>query len=155
MDTLKGIFKKYEEVIAYLFWGVLTTFVSWGSYSIFVLIFVGVMQKVFIANVLSWITAVLFAFVTNKICVFHSNHWNFKVVSIELSKFISARLFTGVFEIFGVPLLVKIGLNQTIFGIDGMVAKILVSVLVVILNYFFSKLFIFKPSNKEDERNLS
>lgn len=62
----------------------------------------------------------------------------------EFGKFFSARAATGIMEIAAVPFLVGIGLNQTIFGIEGMVAKVLVSVLVVLLNYVFGKLFVFK-----------
>lgn len=99
---------------------------------------------IFIANVLAWVLAVIFAYVTNKLFVFESYSWNPKFVLRELALFVSARLATGVLEIFGVPFLADLGLNQTIFGIDGMVSKIIVSVLVVILNYVFSKIFIFK-----------
>lgn len=144
MNTIRTYLKKYQEVIAYLFWGVLTTFVSWSSYSIFVLLFQNLQHKITISNVLSWIFAVIFAFVTNKVWVFHSKCWKWNYVVLEFGKFVSARVVTGIFEIVGVPFLVTMGLNQTILGIDGMVAKIFVSVLVVILNYIFSKLFIFK-----------
>lgn len=150
-----NLLKKYQEIISYLFWGVMTTIVSWGSYSIFALLFqkqetvkdvldLNMSLTVLIANVLSWLCAFLFAYVTNKLWVFHSKSWNLKVVLPEFGKFFSARALTGIFEIIAVPFLVGIGLNQTIFGIEGMVAKILVSVLVVLLNYVFSKVFIFK-----------
>lgn len=149
------LIKKYHEIISYLFWGVMTTVVSWGTYSIFALLFQGMESDidlfdlkmslvVLIANVLSWVLAILFAFVTNKIWVFQSKSWNRQIVLPEFGKFVSARAVTGVLEIVLVPLLVGIGLNQTILGIEGMAAKVIVSVLVVVLNYIFSKLFIFK-----------
>lgn len=103
---------------------------------------------VFLANVLAWVLSVIFAYITNKIFVFESYCWRPKFVVKELALFISARLATGFLEIFGVPFLVSIGLNQTIFGFDGMVSKVAVSVLVIILNYVFSKLFIFKKDNE-------
>lgn len=148
MKHILNLMKKYQEIIAYLFWGVLTTVVSWGTYSLFVVILENETYKITIANILSWICAVLFAYVTNKIWVFHSHSWKVKICLIEFWKFISTRFITGVFEIMAVPILVGIGLNQTIFGIEGMVAKIFVSVIVVILNYIFSKLFIFKKEGK-------
>ena len=66
-----------------------------------------------------------------------------------MSMFVGARLITGCIEWLGVPALVKLGLNQKFLGIDGMFSKVLVSVIVVILNYVFSKLLIFK--NKENQ----
>ena len=134
------IYEAYKEAIDYLFWGGMTTVVSWGSYSLFVLLGTGV----FWGNVGSWVCAVTFAFVTNKLWVFQSKSWSGTVVFPELGKFLSSRVATGVFEMVAVPALVAIGLNQTIFGIDGMVSKVVVSVAVIVLNYVLSKLFVFK-----------
>lgn len=155
MSRMIALIKKYQEIIAFLFWGVMTTIVSWGSYSIFTLLFreqgriinildLKMSMVVLLSNVLSWICAILFAFVTNKLWVFQSKSWKAEVFLPEFGKFCSARAFTGIFEIVGVPLLVGLGMSQTIFGIEGMAAKVLVSILVVLLNYVFSKLFVFK-----------
>lgn len=155
MNTIIQFIKKYREIISYLFWGVMTTVVSWISYSAFTLIFKGqisvvqlfgmeVSMVVLIANVLSWFCAIIFAFVVNKLWVFQSKSWKQSVWMSELWKFLSARIVTGILEMVAVPLLVSVGLNQTIFDVEGMVAKVLVSVAVVVLNYVFSKLFIFK-----------
>ena len=138
--TLCKLYHTYKEAIDYLFWGGMTTVVSWGSYSAFVLLG----ASVFWGNVLSWICAVLFAFVSNKLWVFQSKSWAGNVLLPELGKFLSSRVATGVFEMVAVPALVALGLNQTILGIEGMVSKVLVSVVVVILNYILSKLFVFK-----------
>lgn len=102
---------------------------------------------VLVSNILSWVCAFLFAFVTNKLWVFKSKSWKAEVCLPEFGKFFSARALTGVMEIVLVPLMVSLGLDQTIFGIEGMVAKVIVSVAVVILNYVFSKLFIFKSKS--------
>ena len=59
-------------------------------------------------------------------------------------KFVGARLATGAIEILGLPLLYYIGMKQSLFGVEGFMAKIVVSVVVVLLNYVFSKLFIFR-----------
>ena len=134
------IYHAYKEAIDYLFWGGMTTVVSWGTYSLFVLLG----ASIFWGNALSWVCAVLFAFVTNKLWVFQSKSWEGSVLFPELGKFLSSRVATGIFEMIAVPALVAIGLNQTIFGIDGMVSKVLVSIAVVILNYILSKLFVFK-----------
>jgi putative flippase GtrA len=143
LSKIKYFLNKYKEIIAYLFWGGMTTLVSWGTYSLFVT----VLQSISVANILSWICAVLFAFVTNKLWVFQSKEWAFRLVMPELLKFVSARLATGLLEIVGVPLLVYMGLNQRIAGIEGMAAKVLVSVIVVILNYVFSKLLVFREKH--------
>lgn len=155
MKTLLAQMKKYKEIISYLFWGVMTTLVSWVSYSFFALLIKNQVSEVtifgfhtsmvvLISNILSWICAIFFAFVTNKLWVFNSKSWKVKVFMPELGKFISARLITGVLEIVLVPFLVGVGMNQIIFGIEGMAAKAAVSVLIVVLNYVFSKIFIFK-----------
>ena len=138
-----------REVFMYLVFGVLTTVVSWVSMALFDRVvgkFVNNndILRASIANVLSWIAAVIFAFITNKLWVFNSKSWKGSVVVKELGSFIAARLATGCIEWFGVPLLMKLGLDQELFGTKGMVAKIIASVLVVIINYFFSKLLIFK-----------
>lgn len=140
MKFIYKIYEAYKEAIDYLFWGGMTTVVSWGSYSLFVLLGTGV----FWGNVGSWVCAVSFAFVTNKLWVFRSKSWTSAVVFPELGKFLSSRVATGVFEMIAVPALVTIGLNQTIFGIEGMVSKVIVSVAVIVLNYILSKLFVFK-----------
>ena len=155
MKRIFQLLKKYQEIICYLFWGLMTTVVSWISYSAFALMFRGQMQVVdlfgiemslvvLISNILSWICANVFAFVANKIWVFRSKSWNKRVWLPELWKFLSARIVTGILEILTVPILVSIGLNQTIFGVEGIVAKIIVSVLVILLNYIFSKAFVFR-----------
>ncbi len=148
MDKIIHVLRKYGEAIRYLFWGVLTTVVGWGSYSLFVLVFDSVfadsLVTITVANIFSWICAVIFAFVVNKVFVFESFHWNWEVVLPEATKFFSARLLTGALEVILVPLLVILGLNQSFFGIEGIVSKALVSVIVIVLNYVFCKVFIFK-----------
>lgn len=135
-----------KEVISYLFWGVMTTVVSWGSYAIFSVLLNHLFSDdllITISNILSWICAVAFAFVTNKVWVFGSKSWKLSVWWPELVKFVLARLLTGVFEMVAVPLAHKIGLDFTVMGIKGMGAKIIISIVVVILNYVFSKFLVF------------
>ena len=70
--------------------------------------------------------------------------------SLERSckNFFGARIATGVIEIGGLPLLYYIGVKQSLFGVEGFLAKILVSIIVVILNYVFSKIFVFNKKDK-------
>lgn len=148
MKTIISLYKKHKEIIDYLFWGVMTTLVSWGTYAVFSLAFGMLSENAVLvtgaANVLSIACAIAFAYVTNKLWVFGSKSWSRAVVLPELAKFLSARLVTAVVETAGVPALVALGMNGTIFGIEGMIAKAIVSIVVVILNYVFSKLFVFK-----------
>ncbi len=147
---MKKLWDKFHEFIMYMIFGAATTIVSFGSYAIFETVvphisFFGItIAHTTSANVLSWICAVLFAFVTNKLWVFESKSWRPSVAVKELGLFVSSRLATGVIEWVGLPLLINIGVDQVIFGVEGMLAKILVSVIVILLNYVFSKLFIFK-----------
>ncbi len=147
---IKKIWDKFHEFIMYMIFGVGTTVVAWVTYAIFTKVistfsFCGItVDHTTSANVLSWICAVLFAFVTNKLWVFDSKSWKPSVAAKELGLFVSSRLATGVIEWVGLPLLISIGVDQAILGIEGMLAKILVSVIVILLNYVFSKLFIFK-----------
>ncbi len=135
-----------REVFRYLVMGGLTTLVSWGTYALFAK---SIGLSITVSNILSWICAVIFAYLTNKVWVFHSYSWKLSFVLREITLFISARLITGVIEMAGVPLLVKAGLSQKLFGVKGMLSKVIVSVLVVILNYFFSKLIIFRKEESK------
>ncbi len=140
-----------NEIIAYLFWGGMTTVVSWGSYAIFSLVLDGLFAEeitITIANILSWICAVAFAFVTNKIWVFNSRSWEAGIWWPELVKFVLARLATGVLEMVAVPLAHIAGLDFPVFGVKGMGAKIIISIIVVILNYVFSKFLVFDKKEK-------
>lgn len=147
MKKILELIKKYKELISYLFFGVLTTLVNWVVYALIVRISPSGINSylwIGISKAVAWVAGVLFAFITNKLWVFESKSFEFKTLIKELVSFVTARALTGVLEVFGVPLLVKIGLDQTIFGIEGMLANLVVSVAVVILNYIFSKLIVFR-----------
>ena len=144
---LKELLSKYKEIISYVFWGAMTTAVSFLTYSLFTLLFTAFLDTtaaVTIANVLSWVCAVLFAFISNKLWVFDSKSFEKAVVLPEFLKFLSSRIATGVIEIAGLPLLMLLGLGGELFGIEGLLAKLIINVIVIILNYVFSKLLIFK-----------
>ncbi len=141
MEKIKSLYGKYRELVVYFVTGVLTTLVNWAVYALCVQL---AGWSVAVSNAVAWIAAVLFAYVTNKLWVFRSFNWEIRFVLREAALFISARILTGIFEIVSVPLLVKLGLSQTLFGVKGMWAKVLVSVVVMILNYVFSKLIVFR-----------
>ncbi len=138
---IENLMKKYKELLMYLVFGVLTTLVNWVVYSVLIRVF-GIDMTV--SNAAAWFMAVLFAFITNKIWVFESKSWEMPFVIREMFSFYGARILTGLIEIFAPSFLFWLGLDQSLFGIKGFAAKILVSVVVVILNYIFSKLLVFR-----------
>ena len=141
MTTIKKIYLQNREIIDYLFWGVLTTCVSWLSYIAAIRL---LDSNVAISNAISWVLATLFAFTVNKVFVFRSLSFQMKVLVREFFLFVSSRFLTGLFEIISVPLLVDHGFNYSLLGVKGLLTKIIVSFLVVIMNYCISKLLIFK-----------
>lgn len=135
MGKIKELYFKYKEVINYLFFGGCTFLVSIISFYLF--------NKVcgfneHIANVISWILAVSFAYITNKKYVFESKTNEKKDLLREIGSFVSARLLTLVME----EIILFIGVN--LLYIDSMIVKIVAQVVVIVSNYFLSKLFIFK-----------
>ena len=135
VETLKKLFAKYYDPIIYLVFGVLTTIVDYLVY-LPCSNLLGMSSAV--SNVIAWAAAVLFAFLTNKPLVFHSHDWSAEVVLPELVKFIGTRAGSGALET-GI-LFVTVDL----LGYNGNILKILLSVLVVILNYIGSKFLVFR-----------
>ncbi|MBO4383364.1 MAG: GtrA family protein, partial [Clostridia bacterium] len=140
MENLKQLYFKHKEIINYLLFGAMTTAVSWGTYSLFVK---AIGLSVSVGNVLSWICAVLFAFLTNKLFVFESKSWAPATAIREFFSFIGARLATGCIEWIGVPFFSTHGLTYPLFGVKGLLSKIVVSIVVIVLNYLFSKFLVF------------
>lgn len=150
-EKLNTLFKKIisREMFDYLFFGVLTTVVNLLSLEMFIRLFGTKLSLVW--NIFAWVIAVLFAFITNKFFVFHSKQTDRKTLAKELATFTSARVFSlGVEElglliaqfVFNADEKVYSILSVEISGI--MVTKIFLAVIVVIMNYIFSKFFIFK-----------
>ena len=129
---ISNLYNKYKEIINYLIFGVLTTVISILSYALFTRIF---HIDIYISSVLSWILAVDFAFITNRIYVFNSKEKN---IFLELIKFYLSRLASLGIELLLMYLFVHI------FNINDMISKIIVQGVVIILNYIFSKIFVFK-----------
>jgi putative flippase GtrA len=141
MGKIRVLFEKYREIIMYLIFGVLTTLVSLLSYSLVIKLFPLSITE---ASAISWVIAVSFAFITNKLFVFESRSRKAATVFREVLSFFAARVISGVVEIFLPEILFKIGLSFSLFGVKGLVSKIIVNVIVIILNYIFSKLFVFR-----------
>lgn len=143
IDFIKKLLVKYREQIAYLFFGVLTTLVSWGSSSALYYFAFGKTNTA-LCNVLSEIIAVTFAYVTNKLFVFCSKTANFKEFLKEILLFYALRAFSSVINVGAMTLFVDV------CKLEFWVCKIAVNAVVIILNYFFSKLFVFKDKNKKE-----
>lgn len=141
MKKIINLYKKYEEIINYLIVGVLTTIVSlvvkWGL--LFTILDPKNSVQLQVAVVISWIAEVVFAYITNRIFVFKSKS---KKILKEITSFFGARLLTLGLEMLIMWFFVTfLKLNSDLWVlIWTMVAQILV----IIFNYIFSKLFVFK-----------
>lgn len=137
MKKLKELYLKYKEIINYLIVGVLTTVVSLVVYYICVCTFLNPNNAIQlqVANIISWICGVAFAYITNRKFVFESK--TNKIVK-ELTSFVGSRLITLILDMLMMYIMV------TLMGINDKISKLIVQILVIVLNYLFSKLFVFK-----------
>lgn len=142
INKLKKMYKKYKEIINYLIIGGLTTVVSLISfYLVRILIFTKDTQlDIQISNIISWIFAVLFAFITNKKYVFESKTTGTKKIK-EMIKFYLSRVTTLLID------MVTMWILTAPLNINDKVSKIIVQFIIVVLNYVFSKLFVFKKEH--------
>lgn len=132
-----------RETVSYLIFGVLTTLANWIVY--YGLDFAG--MPYLLAQVIAWIAAVLFAFWTNRKYVFQSDASGTGAVMREMFKFVGARLLTFLIET------ALLFISVDLLGLSERLMKIPVSVITVILNYVFSKLFIFKKESSDEKEN--
>ena len=135
MKKLLDLVKAHWDIVTYLFFGVLTTLVN---YAVYLPLYNGAGLSATVSNVIAWVAAVAFAFVTNKPFVFGSHDWRIKTLLPELAKFVGCRVASGAMES------VIIFLTVDLFGWNGNVWKLLTSGLVVVLNYIGSKLLVFR-----------
>ena len=135
MEKIKELVKKVctKEVILYAVFGVFTTVVNIGSFAIMTKI---IKMNENVANIIAILLAVLFAYVTNKDMVFHSKANGFGEKLKEFFKFMLGRAFTMVVEFVGCFLLFKLPIPEII-------SKCVMTVIVIILNFFISKFFAF------------
>lgn len=125
-----NLVRKYDEIIRYIIAGILTTIVSIASYNL--LRNINIDYK--ICTILSWILAVIFAYFINKLFVFKSKKNNIK----EFINFILARLLSLFIEFIFMIIMVDL------ISINDRIAKLIVQFIVLVLNYVFSKFFVFK-----------
>lgn len=144
MDFWSEIYQKYKEFIHYSMIGVSLTVANWMIYAVCVRTMPMVM-----ANLVSWVVVVILAYVGNKIFVFESKDWEIHTVVREAVTYFGARGATGIVEILAQPMLYQMGMNQEFLGVDGLPSKIVVSILVMILNYSCTKILVFRQVGSE------
>lgn len=146
---IQNLYYKYEEILMYLIFGVLTTVVSfitaciakWGLES------AGLASGYVstISTVISWICAVTFAYITNRLWVFDSEAKGFKGIITEAAGFYGGRVFTLIVET------VMMYIGVTLLSINYWISKIIANVVVLILNYVISKLLVFRNKGNEEK----
>lgn len=132
---LLDLLKSKIDILLYLFFGVLTTIVN---YLIYFPCLNFLELSAAASNLIAWAGAVIFAFFTNKPFVFQSNDWSLDTVVPEFVKFMGTRVASGLLET-GILFLMVDMLHR-----NGNIWKVIISVLVVILNYIGSKFLVFK-----------
>lgn len=139
-EKIKEIYLKYKEIINYLIAGGATTLLSYILYILFTRLF---NIDEIISNGLCWVICVLFAYIINKIFVFESKKKDKKTVLKEASAFFLMRAVSGVMvDVGAFALLVKV------LSINDLIAKVITLIMVVILNYIFSKFIVFRDKKK-------
>lgn len=133
------LLKKYRDIIAYVVFGILTTVINvivyYTCYEIFGIINI-------ISTIIAWFAAIVFAFVTNKKYVFDSKSWDKETVFNEGIKFLSCRVGTGIIEVIMMICFVDV------LQVNGTLMKAITNVIVIIINYIFSRCVIFKKGTK-------
>lgn len=137
MEQIKALYIKYKEIINYLIVGVLTTIVSLAVYYVSVYTFLNPENAIQlqIANILSWVAGVIFAYFTNRKFVFESKEKN-KLA--EASKFVLSRVITLIMD------MIVMWLGVTILCLNDKIMKLISQVIITVSNYIFSKIFVFK-----------
>lgn len=141
MKKCMELYRQYKEIINYLIVGVLTTVVSLGVYYACVLTFLDPENAIQlqVANIISWVAAVTFAYFTNRKFVFESKNPD---ILKEASAFVGARVATLLMDMLCMFIMV------TCMGWSDKIAKLVVQVIVTVANYVFSKIFVFRKKDK-------
>ena len=140
------LYKKYKEIVNYIIFGVIATVINIGVFAILNLLLGE--NLYLISNIVAIIASVLFQYFSNKFFVFERKTLSKKETFMEFIKFISARAFTAVLDM----VIMLIGVS--LLNINEILMKIITNLIVVILNYIFSKFFVFKKTakNKKSEQ---
>lgn len=131
-----------REIILYIVFGVLTTLVNFLFYAISSKLF---HFSVVVSNIIAWFVSVLFAYITNRIWVFQSKKNSAREIWKECLSFFSGRIATGLLD----TLLMFVFVDK--MGMNELLMKAIINVLVIIINYIISKLLVFKGKKKDGE----
>lgn len=147
-EKIIELLKKYREIIVYLIVGVMTTVVSWAAKFLFNFIFYAgtahpTATQNLVLSIVNWVAGVAFAYPTNRRFVFESKDPN---ILPECTKFVLSRVSTLILDAVVMQILVAIGL-------DLYIATLISAVLVVIANYVFSKVFVFRKKSEDKEND--
>lgn len=135
---IKKQFQKHRELILYIFFGGLTTVVNWASYMVAVQLLGGAEKGVVAATAIGQILSILFAYVTNRKWVFVSKARGTSAVLAEMGRFFGCRGASFVLDI------ILMYMGVTMLGVNDALMKLLSNVVIIILNYALSKLFVFR-----------
>ena len=142
IEKIKALCVKYKEVLLYLIFGVLTTAVNYIIFTVCVLWFP---VDVYVSNIIAWIGAVLFAYFTNRSIVFASAAKGAKELFREIVAFYGARFFSLLVE----TALMFVFID--LLHINEFITKLILQVVVIVLNYIFSKFLIFRKKKTVTE----
>ena len=143
MKQFKSLWEHYRELILYVFFGGCTTLIN---ILIYFLCRQWLAMEVVAADVVAWLLAVIFAYITNKLFVFESKSWRAKLVAKELAAFMAARLFSLGVDV--VMLYVTVELLEW----WELPMKVLANVVVIVINYIFSKWIIFRKDAAKQQK---
>lgn len=144
---IKQLWEKYKHIIAYLFWGVVTTVIN---LAVFQILSSGIHWNYEVATVIAWFVSVLVAYFTNKVWVFDSHYTTISDFLVELLRFFVYRALTLVIDI----VITFIGISVLGFKdpMGKFIVKVIDNVIVVIANYVFSKWLIFKDNKQIEDQ---
>lgn len=138
LDHIFSLLRRHRELVSYVFWGVMTTIVN---YAVYFLLVEGLQIYYLAGNIIAWAVSVLFAYFVNKLYVFQSRDWAWRVALRELWQMVASRLFSLALEMGILWLFVDVLLCP-----HGAV-KLAANVVVVVVNYVLSKFIIFKKKS--------
>lgn len=144
---IKQLWEKYKHIIAYLFWGVVTTVIN---LAVFQILSSGIHWNYQLANVIAWFVSVLVAYFTNKVWVFGSHYTTVSDLLVEMLRFFFYRALTLVIDI----VITFIGISVLGFKdpMGQFIVKVIDNVIVIIANYVFSKRLIFKDNKQIEDQ---
>ena len=135
VQKIRTLIEKHWDIVSYLFFGVCTTIVN---YLVYIPCYNLLGMSASVSNMVAWVVAVAFAYLTNKPFVFKSNDWSAATVVPELTKFVGCRIGSGVAET------IVLFLAVDLLGWNGNIWKLVTQVMVTVMNYVASKLVVFR-----------